>query len=69
MALDMKKFRALRGFVDGDERDEPDYCAYSASLRIFGDSLDLDEMTRRMGVQPSRNHRKGDIAGRMRSRR
>jgi hypothetical protein len=62
-ALDMKKFKTLGGFLGGDEPAEPDYFGYSVSPRNFGDSLDLDEITRRVGVTPTRTHRKGDSPG------
>src|SRR5688572_8073478 len=55
-----KHFNTLRGFIDGKEPDEPVYFAYSASLRIFGDELPLDEITRELGIQPTRTRRKGD---------
>ena len=53
-------FNTLRGFVNGEEPDEPIYFAYSASLRIFGDELPLGEITRELGVQPTRTRRKGE---------
>ena len=59
----MKAFRTLRGFLNGGEPDEPDYFAYSATLRVFGDHLDLDEISRRIGIQPTRFHRKGEKQG------
>jgi hypothetical protein len=31
-----------------------------ATLRIFGEDLDPDEMTSRLGLRPSRSHRQGD---------
>ena len=40
--------------------DEPTYFSYSATLRIFGTIPDLDELTRRLGVQPTSSHRLGD---------
>ncbi len=57
-----KSFDTLGGFINGEEADEPIYFAYSASLRIFGDELPLDEITRELGVQPTRTRRKGDRA-------
>ena len=36
------------------------YFCYTASLRIFGDIEDLDEITRIVGVNPSKTHRRGD---------
>ena len=59
----MKAFKTLRGFLDGGEPDEADYFAYSATLRVFGDDLDLNEITRRMGIQPTRFHWKGERQG------
>ena len=59
----MKLFRTLRGFLSGREPDEPDYFAYSATLRVFGEALDFDEITRRVGVAPTSSHRKGDKQG------
>ncbi len=53
-------FKTLRGFIDGEEPDEPIYFAYRASLRIFGDNLPLDEITRELGIQPTYTRRKGD---------
>jgi hypothetical protein len=54
-----KSFNTLRGFINGEEPDEPIYFAYSATLRIFGDELPLDEITCALGVQPTRTQRKG----------
>jgi Domain of unknown function (DUF4279) len=36
---------------------------YSASLRISGESLDLDEITRRLGLDPTHQHRRGERQG------
>jgi hypothetical protein len=59
----MESFRTLKGFVEGSETDEPNYFGYSATLRIFGDSLDFDDITLTLGVPPTRSHRKGDRRG------
>lgn len=57
----MKKgYRTLRGFLDGQEREEANYFAYSASLRIFGDIKNLEEIGQNLKLQPSHAHRKGD---------
>jgi hypothetical protein len=56
-------FRTLRGFVAGSEPDEKTYFAYSATLRIFGDIPNLEEITTRLGLQPTNTHRKGDKPG------
>jgi hypothetical protein len=57
---DQKSFNTLRGFINGEEPDEPIYFAYRATLRIFGDGLPFDEITRQLRVQPTNTHRKGD---------
>jgi Domain of unknown function (DUF4279) len=59
----MKSFRTLRAFVEGTEPDEPNYYAYSASLRIFGDALDFDEITRTLRIEPTGTYRKGTRKG------
>jgi hypothetical protein len=46
-----------------EEREEEIYFAYSATLRIFGNIPNLDEITQRLGVAPSETHRKGDRRG------
>jgi hypothetical protein len=35
------------------------YFAYSADLRIFGDIPSLDEITQRLGLEPTESHKKG----------
>lgn len=35
----------------------------AASLRVFGEALDPDEITRLLGKPPSGAHRKGDVVG------
>jgi len=57
---DNESFRTPRDTSSGDERDEKLYFACSASLRIFGNILNLDEITQRLGVVPSDAHRQGD---------
>jgi hypothetical protein len=44
----------------GEGQDKAIYFAYSATLRIFGNIPDLDEITQRLGVTPSDTHRRGD---------
>ena len=58
-----KKFRTLRGAITGHEPDEETYFAYTASLRIHGDNLPFKEITKRLGVQPTHAHRKGEKRG------
>lgn len=55
-----KVFRTLRGFIDGEEPAEETYFAYSATLRIFGLIPDLEEITNRLGVAPTRSRRRTD---------
>ena len=58
-----KEFKTLRGALAGEEPDEEIHFAYSATLRIFGEIPNLDEITTRLGVHPTNTHRKGDKAG------
>lgn len=44
-------------------QEEPVYFCFSASLRIFGDGLDIDEVTRRVGLTSTHSHRKGQLHG------
>ena len=55
-----RRFNTLRGFLRGNESAEPMYSAYCASLRIFGDLLPLEEITRELGVTPTETRRKGE---------
>jgi len=43
--------------------DEPVYFCFSASLRIFGDGLDIDEISWTLGLTPTHSHRKGARRG------
>jgi hypothetical protein len=56
-------FRTLRGFLEGEEPDEALYFCFSATLRIHGDEIPFDEITGRLGVQPTHLHRKGERNG------
>ena len=58
-----KRFRTLRGFLAGRERDEDTYFAYSATVRIFGDITNMDEISTELGLQPTDSHRKGGRLG------
>ncbi|MGH7219003.1 MAG: DUF4279 domain-containing protein, partial [Nitrospiraceae bacterium] len=42
--------------------EEPDetYFAFSATLRIHGEGLDFDEITRSVGLRPTHTHKKGE---------
>lgn len=45
------------------EEDEPVWFAHSAALRIFGDGVDFETITRTLGVEPTHTHRKGEMQG------
>lgn len=50
-------FGGMRFSTDGDD---PPYIAYSATLRIHGPDLPLEEITETLGVTPSHQHRAGE---------
>ncbi len=54
-----KEYRTLRGFLAGAENDEEPYFAFSATLRIFGDIAELDEISKTLGMEPTHTHKKG----------
>jgi hypothetical protein len=56
-------FQTLKGFLNGQENDEEIYFAYSASLRIFGNDLNIDIVTKELGVEPTISYKKGDTKG------
>jgi hypothetical protein len=58
-----KMFRTLRGFLNGEEPDEAIYFCFSATLRIHGDGVPFEEISQRLGVQPTNLHRKGEHRG------
>jgi hypothetical protein len=58
-----KMFRTLRGFLNGAEPDEANYFRFSATLRVRGEDVPFDEIGRRLGVQPTYQHRKGQRHG------
>ena len=58
-----KSFNTLRGFLHGEEPEEPVYFAYSATLRIHGDGLPFEEIADRLRVQPTYTHRRGERRG------
>jgi hypothetical protein len=60
---DPKAFRTLRGFLTGDEPDEDSQFQFSATLRIHGDDMPFDEITRQLGVEPTYTHQKGERRG------
>lgn len=61
--MTQKTFKTLRGFLEGDAPDEEIYFTYSATLRIFGEIPDLDEISRNLGIQPTNSHFKGEKNG------
>jgi hypothetical protein len=58
-----KMFRTLRGFLNGEEPDEANYFCFSANLRIYGDGVPFEEISERLGVEPTHLHRKGERRG------
>jgi hypothetical protein len=58
-----RAFQTLRGFIRGNELDEPIYFAYSATLRIHGDGLPFEAISKELGVAPTNIHRKGERRG------
>src|SRR5262245_53865174 len=58
-----KMFRTLRGFLNGGEPDEANYFRFSATLRIHGDDVPFEEITGRLGVEPTDLHRRGECRG------
>ena len=56
-------FQTLRGFIRGEEPDEPLYFAYSAMLRIHGDELPFEAISKQLGLEPTNVHRKGERRG------
>lgn len=55
-----RTFKTLRGFLDGCEPDEEVRFSHSATLRIFGQISDIDQLTRDLELQPTHTHRLGD---------
>jgi Domain of unknown function (DUF4279) len=58
-----KSLRTLRGFLAGTEREEDTFFAYSATLRIAGDTSNIDEISATLGLSPTHAHRKGERRG------
>jgi hypothetical protein len=56
-------YRTLRGFLTGSDPEEPIYFAYSATLRIHGDEISFDAISKELGVEPTEMHRKGERRG------
>ena len=49
-------YRTLRGLLGDDERADDVYFACSATLRIFGQELDIEGITAELGIEPSEGH-------------
>lgn len=62
-AHDPPSFRTLRDFLNGVEPQEANYICFSATLRIHGENVPLEEISQRLGVQPTHHHRKGERHG------
>lgn len=58
-----KMFRTLRGFLNGEEPDEANYFCFSTTMRIHGNDMPFEEISCRLGVQPTNLHRKGERRG------
>ena len=58
-----KMFRTLRGFLDGQEPDGPNYFKFSATLRVHGDEVPFEQISQTLGVAPTSSHRKGERRG------
>lgn len=61
--FEAKAFRTLKGFLDSEEPDEENYFHFCASLRIHGDHIPFDEISRTLGVLPTMMRRKGERKG------
>src|SRR3954467_4736242 len=55
--------RSLRGAFSGEDAAEPTYFAYSAALRIHGDNLPFEAISKQLGIEPTTVHRKGERRG------
>jgi hypothetical protein len=53
-------FNTLHGFLNGEEEHEKIYFCFRATLRIYGDGVPFDEISQRLGIQPTNTHRKGE---------
>ena len=63
MDPETKGHRTLRGFLTGEETEEEPSFRYSASLRIFSENLDFEDISSHLGKSPTRTHRKGEHKG------
>jgi hypothetical protein len=58
-----KMFRTLKGFLNGEEAEGANYFRFTATLRVHGDDVPFEEISQRLGVQPTHVHRKGERTG------
>ena len=59
-----KPIKTRRGLPTESKNDSDNYYfAYSATLRIFGDIANMDEISATLGLKPAHTHRKGEKRG------
>ena len=59
-----KPIKTHRGLPTGSKSEEDNYYfAYSATLRIFGDIVNMDEISATLNLKPTHTHRKGEKRG------
>jgi hypothetical protein len=44
-------------------KEEPVFFKFSSTLRIHGDGMDIDEISKTLGLTPTHSHRKGELRG------
>lgn len=49
--------------LDGKEREDEYFFAYSATLRIAGQIPDMDDITAKLALDPTHSHRMGEKHG------
>ena len=42
-------------------KEKPFFFKFSSTLRIHGDGIDIDEISKTLGLTPTHSHRKGDL--------
>jgi len=61
--VERRYFRTLRGVLSGEESGEENVFKYSATLRIHGNGIPFDEISQRLGVEPTHLHKIGEKRG------
>ena len=56
-----ESYQTLRGFLTGEDPEEPIYFAFQATLRIFGTIPNLDEVSENLGLVPTHVHRRDEL--------